>query len=414
MDDDRAQFLALYLTRFAAGFGYTTLLTLLPFFIEVLDPSALEIGLFTTGLTIAQTIAVVPLAYAGDRYDKRAVLLGSLAVTVGAYVGFILVETSTHFILARGLQGLAITGTGLMTLSLIGELSPPGKRANRIGTANAFRFAAAILGSVAAGGLYQRFGFDFVFTLLLVIVLPALVGVWLFVDRDETTVEGFAFTDLAVNDRIVTLSSFRVQYAVAVTMVRTWVPIYAGVAAARGGLAMGGLAVGIVVAAEKFTNMLFQPHTGRLSDRFGRARFVAFGGTAYGVVGLAVPLAPAIAAWLAVPDGIPVLSGFPPVFFALVGLNALLGIADSFREPASMALFADEGAEDGGVASSFGIRELVWRPGSMLGPMLGGYLMTQVGMAWVFYVGAATALTGVAAFLLVGTHLFGRDYLSSW
>jgi len=97
-----------------------------------------------------------------------------------------------------------------------------------------------------------------------------------------------------------------------------------------------------------------------------------------------------------------------------VGLNALLGIADSFREPASMALFADQGTEDGGVASSFGIRELVWRPGSMLGPMLGGYLMTQVGMEWVFYVGASTALTGVAAFLLVGTHLFDRSYLSTW
>ncbi|MFQ3295112.1 MAG: MFS family permease [Halobacteriales archaeon] len=414
MDDDRAQFLALYLTRFAAGFGYTTLLTLLPFFIEVLDPSALEIGLFTTGLTIAQTIAVVPLAYAGDRYDKRGVLLGSLVVTVGAYVGFILVDSSAQFILARGLQGLAITGTGLMTLSLIGELSPPGKRANRIGTANAFRFAAAILGSVAAGGLYQQFGFDTVFTLLLLILLPALLGVWVFVDRDETTVEGFAFTDLAVNDRIVTLSSFRVQYAVAVTMVRTWVPIYAGVATAKGGLAMGGLAVGIVVAAEKFTNMLFQPHTGRLSDRFGRARFVAFGGTAYGLVGLAVPLAPAVGGLVPATGAIPVVGAFPPVFFALVGLNAFLGIADSFREPASMALFADEGTEDGGVASSFGIRELVWRPGSMIGPMLGGFLMTSVGMAWVFYVGAATALTGVAAFLLVGTHLFDRSYLSSW
>ena len=414
MDDDRAQFLALYLTRFAAGFGFTTLLTLLPFFIEVLDPSSLEIGLFTTGLTIAQTVAVVPLAYAGDRYDKRAVLLGSLVVSVGAYVGFILVDSSADFILARGLQGLAITGTGLMTLSLVGELSPPGKRANRIGTANAFRFAAAILGSVAAGGLYQRFGFDFVFTVLLLILLPALLGVWAFVDRDETTVEGFAFTDLAVNDRIVTLSSFRVQYAVAVTMVRTWVPIYAGVAAARGGLAMGGLAVGVVVAAEKFTNMLFQPHTGRLSDRFGRARFVAFGGTAYGVVGLAVPLAPALGGLVPATGALPIVGEFPPVFFALAGLNALLGIADSFREPASMALFADQGTADGGVASSFGIRELVWRPGSMIGPMLGGFLMTQVGMAWVFYVGATTALTGVAAFLFVGTHLFDRNYLSTW
>jgi len=62
-------------------------------------------------------------------------------------------------------------------------------------------------------------------------------------------------------------------------------------------------------------------------------------------------------------------------FLPLLTCNALLGVADSLREPASMALFADEGTEDGSVASSFGIRELVWRPGSVLAPMLGGALM---------------------------------------
>jgi len=49
-----------------------------------------------------------------------------------------------------------------------------------------------------------------------------------------------------------------------------------------------------------------------------------------------------------------------------------------------MALFADEGTDDGGVASSFGIRELVWRPGSVAGPLIAGWLMIEVNMASVF------------------------------
>lgn len=51
-------------------------------------------------------------------------------------------------------------------------------------------------------------------------------------------------------------------------------------------------------------------------------------------------------------------------------LNGLLGVADTFREPASMALFADEGKGEG-ITSSFGVRSLVWKPGSVLAP-LGG------------------------------------------
>lgn len=44
-----------------------------------------------------------------------------------------------------------------------------------------------------------------------------------------------------------------------------------------------------------------------------------------------------------------------------------------------MALFADEG-EGEGIASSFGIRSLVWRPDAILAPMVGGYLMSNIGM----------------------------------
>ncbi len=84
------------------GFGLVTLLTLSPTYIDLFDPS---------GFVIA------------------------------------LVATSGQFIGARALQGIAVTGAGLTSLALVGELAPPGQRANHIGTANAWRFAAAILGT---------------------------------------------------------------------------------------------------------------------------------------------------------------------------------------------------------------------------------------------------------------------------
>jgi MFS family permease len=343
------------------------------------------------------------------------VLLFALGLGVFVYALFPLVETSVAFIGVRALQGLVMSGSGLMTLALVGELATPGTRANAIGKANAARFAAGIGGAISAGYLYDVFGFGVVFAVIVTVLAVATVAVWVYIPRDETTVRGFPFTDLALNERVITITSFRAQYAVAVTLVRTWVPIYAGVSAAKGGLGFeAALAVSLVVVAEKLTNMLCQPFTGRISDTHGRALFVFVGGGAYGLVALAVPFAPAVGTALSLPATFPLVGDLSAAFLPLLALNGLLGVADSLREPASMALFADQGTKDGGVASSFGVRDLVWRPGNIAAPLLGGWLMADVGMRWVFYAGGGFALTGVAAMLAVGTYFHGPSALTEW
>jgi len=454
VNEHRLQFWSLYLSRFATGFGYSTLALLIPFYIEVLNASDFMGGLFITGFTLAQTIVVIPLAWAGDRYDKKKVLLAVLSVSVLAYVAFANVQPigdavataasllgvelgtgfadSTAFIGVRALQGVAVTGSGLMTLSLVGELADHGERANAIGKANSVRFLASILGMIIAGGLYQVVGFTPIYTVIVVAFALGLAGVWLYLPADESRSYGNPFAGLALNERIITLTSFRAQYAVAVTVVRSWVAIYAGVSAARGGLAYAALAVSLVLVAEKLTNMLCQPFTGRLSDSYGRSLFVFAGGGAYGLVALAVPFTPAIGGAIGLPGtyelivpsllsdltgvgaGYSLLGKLGPAFVPLLVINGLLGVVDAFREPASMALFADEGADEGGIAASFGIRELVWRPGSVLGPVLAGWLWSQYGIETVFFVGGAFAITGAVTFAVVLTHFHGRGALTEW
>lgn len=410
---DRFRFYPLYLTRFVGSLGYITLLTLLPTYIEQLGATGVVAGLFVTALGIGRTVAIVPLGWGADRYDKRAILFVSLLLSAVAYGLFTTVETSTGFILARALQGLGLVGTGMVSLALVGDLAAKTERANQIGKYNAWRMAAGIVGTLGAGALYDYYGFAPIFAALVVLFVVAILGIWLLVDADDSRVEGFAFFDLALNERILTITSFRAQYAVAVTLVRNWVPIFVGLSVARGGLALSATAVGAVLAAEKFTNMLGQPFTGRLSDRYGRGLFVAVGGLCYGVVALAIPLAPAAGQALGLSTTVPVLGLVPGGFFVLVGLNGLLGAADSVREPASMALFADEG-KGSGITSSFGIRGLVWRPGALFAPLLGGYLMDGVGMEWVFYVGGATAITGVLTMVGIVSTRYGPRELGRW
>jgi MFS family permease len=444
LNDDRLQFPALYLTRFATGFGFATLVVLLPTYVTQYDPSGIMLGLFTAGFTLAQTVAVVPVAYLGDARDKRNVLVGVLALGVIAYLGFAALDAFTGgewaFVGVRAVQGAAVTGSGLLSLALVGDRSPPAETAAFIGKANSWRLLAGILGGGVSSILYEAYGFGVVYSVIVGLLSLAMTGLVFVLAPDESRVDGFPFTDLAVNARILTLTSFRAPYAVAVTLVRTWVLLYAGVEAAQGGLAFAAFAVSVVYGAERFTNMLCQPYTGQLSDRFGRAMFVAAGGGAYGVVALAVPFAPDVGATLSLPAlselgrGVATLPGVTAFvnagvvagvienvlgrpgesFVVLVALNGLLGVADSFREPASMALFADEGSDGDGVASSFGIRELVWRPGSVIAPLVGGVLTKQVGYAAVFYVGGASALVGVGAFLAALWYTQGAAALTSW
>jgi MFS family permease len=408
---DELQFSSLYLTRFAASFGFMTVLTLLPDYIDALGATGVTIGLFVTALELARTVGIVPLGWAGDRYSKRLILVGALIVSALAYLAFARVTTVPGFLVARFLQGLGLTGTGLLSLALVGELAPNDGRANRIGKYNSFRMAAGIAGTIGAGVLFALTGFDVLFGLLTILLIVATGSVWLFVDSDETTVTGFAFTGFAVNRRIVTLTSFRAQYAVAVSLVRNWAPIFVGVSVAQGGLAYGTVVVGAVLAAEKTTNMLFQPLAGRFSDRQGRALFVFLGGAAYGVLALAFPFAPSLDGLLTL--SVPMAGEITGAVVVVLVLNGLLGIADAFREPASMALFADEGKGEG-IASSFGIRALVWKPGSILAPLFGGWIMGQFGIEWVFFTGGVAALTGVTTFLAVLSWNHGSRALGQW
>jgi MFS family permease len=341
------------------------------------------------------------------------VLVVSLISSAIAYALFLSVDTSLGFVLARTLQGLSMVGTGMVSLALVGELATPDEQARQIGKYNAWRMAAGVIGTLGAGALYDFYGFDPIFAGLVTLFILAILGVWLLVEADDTRIKGFAFFDLALNERILTITSFRAQYAVSVTLARNWVPIFVGLSVARGGLALSATAVGAVIAAEKFTNMLGQPIMGRLSDTYGRGLFVALGGIGYGLVALSIPFAPAIGQSIGISATLPVLGTVPGVFFVMLGLNGMLGLVDSFREPASMALFADEG-KDSGITSSFGIRSLVWRPGALLAPLLGGYLMDSVGIEWVFVVAGVTALTGVTTFFGIVTVRYGARELVRW
>lgn len=71
LSQDRLRFSSLYLTRFAASFGFMTVLTSLPDYIEALGVTGMTVGLFIVALELAITAGILPLSWADDRFSKR-------------------------------------------------------------------------------------------------------------------------------------------------------------------------------------------------------------------------------------------------------------------------------------------------------------------------------------------------------
>ena len=88
------QFSSLYLVKFASSLGFITVLTLLPKYINLLQPTGVVVGVFVSALSIARVSAIIPLSWAGDRYDKRTLLLFALGVSVLAYLLFGIIDSS--------------------------------------------------------------------------------------------------------------------------------------------------------------------------------------------------------------------------------------------------------------------------------------------------------------------------------
>jgi MFS family permease len=174
---------------------------------------------------------------------------------------------------------------------------------------------------------------------------------------------------------------------------------------ARREFGISAFAIGWILAGGKLTKSIVQGYVGDLTDRVGRKPyFVAAGALLYGLGTALVPLA-------LYAEGVvdPVtLAAFGRsvelggAFFALFAAYGVLGIADSVRLPASMALFVEEGERFDSVASSMSLRSISWKVGQVAGPVFVGVVKD--------YVSTEAAFLTAAGFIVVATGVFALSY----
>jgi len=400
------EFLALASTAFARSQAYSTIIIALALYADMFDTTGTVEGLFGTAFAAAQLLIVLPLGRYIDLRNSKRLLLVGLVVNVGVFVGFTYVSSVEHVILLRMVQGLGASILWITGTTVVGEISPDDSRGLWIGTYNQVGAFSSLLGDVFGGLLLYLYGFGLTYAVLSMFTVGAFVAVLAALrddpggtaDPEEAT--GLeTIRDLLGRRAIQALVFFRGSFSVGKMAVIIFLPIYA-----RTGFGINAFLIGGIMAGGKLTKAVTQGWVGDLTDRVGkRERFILAGALVYAVGVALIPLAgfaegrvPSVTV-----AGFGAEMALPGAFFVLFAAYAVLGIGDSLRLPASMALFVEEGEYFDAVGSSLSLRSIAWKVGQVGGPVLVGAIWDATSVLVAFWTAAAFIVvsTGVFAYL---------------
>ena len=398
------EFAALAGTAFARSQAYSTILLALALYADQFGTTGIVEGLFGTGFALVQLLVVLPLGRKIDTGNAKSYLLAGFVINLVVFAGFIFVETAVHVVLIRMVQGLGASILWVTGSTIIGEISPVGERGRWLGSYNQFGAISSLAGDLVGGYLLYVHGFTFTYVVLSGITLVTFALVWAFLRsnpggrKDPEEAGGVeTFRALVARPMVRALVTFRFTFSVGKMAVIIFLPIYA---VTEFGIPL--FATSWIMAGGKLTKALTQGYVGDLTDRIGRRHlFVTLGAGLYGLGTALIPLA-AYFDGTVTPVRVEafghtqVLGG---AFFALFAAFSLLGVADSIRLPASMALFVEEGEEYDAVASSMSLRSISWKVGQVVGPLIIGGVKD--------FVSSEVAFLAAAGFVAFATTVFG-------
>ena len=398
------EFVALASTAFARSQAYSTILIALALYADLFGTTSTVEGLFGTAFAFVQLLIVLPLGRAIDTGNAKRFLLGGLLLNVLTFVGFAAVGDVTGVIVMRVLQGIGASVLWITGSTVVGELSPDAERGRWLGTYNQVGAFSSLAGDLAGGFLLYVYGFTTTYAVLSLITVGATLAVWSFL-RDEpggrTDPEAATGTEtlarLMNRAAVRALVVLRLGLSFGKMAVIIFLPIYAHTK-----FGMSPLVVGGILAGGKLTKSLLQGVVGGYTDRVGhKHHFVIAGALVYALGAALIPLAEYAGVFfpaVRIPTTGVTLT---PAFFVLFGAFAVIGVADSLRLPASMALFVEEGEHFDAVAASLSLRSIAWKVGQVLGPFLVGVIWdaTSVLVAFLTAAGFIVVATGVFASL---------------
>lgn len=318
-----ARTLTLILVAALGALSGTIFLPSLPHMAEAFGVSYGTMQIAVAGymlVSVPVQLAVGPLS---DRYGRRPVLVGILALFALASLGTLMAASAALFLACRLLQA-AVASSMTLVRAVIRDTSDTAGTASRTGYVTFGMAAVPMLGPLAGGALEERFGFLGPAALLAVLGLGVLALVW--ADLPETHPNPGAGSARALLSEAPLLVRDRRFWGYALSAAFGSAAFFAlvggGALVAADLFGLTPTATGVALGAPSLGYALGNYLSGRFALRLGIDRLAAWGGIV-ATVGLGASLAVTLV-WGATPE-------------ALFGFCILLGIGNGLALPATMA-----------------------------------------------------------------------------
>ncbi len=154
---------ALTLAVLAVGLDGTILSVALPTLATALHASESDLQWFTSGYLLVLAAAMLPAGMLGDRYGRKKIMLGALALFGLGSVACAYATSPNWFIAARALLGIAGAGVIVMALSALTILFSEEERPKAVGIWAAANFVALPIGPILGGWLLSNYWWGWVF-----------------------------------------------------------------------------------------------------------------------------------------------------------------------------------------------------------------------------------------------------------
>ena len=338
---------------------------------------ALGIALAAYAVPIA--LLALPLGRAADRIGRRLLLLGGLALVAAGSVFVAVSDSFGALIAARVVQGIGSASSWIAALALVSDSAPEGKRGQWLGVALGATSVGSIAGPALGGVAAEVLSFEAPFLIFAGLALALLIAAWLVLPweapRSRPAVPALSAIMRSVRSATGAWSAtISLTSAGVLGLIEVVAPLDLD---AR--LGVSSAAIGLLFAGSIAVDAALSPVGGRWGDRRGRL------GPA--ITGLAVS---ALSALL-----LAVLPGVAGTAIALAVYGAGFSLAFAAAVP-----WLDEAFEETERGLAYGVQNLLYAGGYVIGPIIGGVLL-ELGGADLAYILTAAALAACTIALAI-------------
>ena len=355
------------------------IMPLFPLFLDSHGASEMEISTVISLSSLATTALMIPVGFLMERVGKKRILIIGLLIWT---VTPVFIGSASDWRSVAPLYmfyNLAEVFVGPARMTMIAEYATPESQATVFGIMSMDWAVGGIVSPPLSGFLAERSGWQLPFQVAAIVMALSLVPAFMLKDKEGGTQE----------ERVSAFNIFRREYLTTISLffifacalstgqsvVGTMLPIFL-----KNQMDLSLSSIGLFFTGSSVLSLLTQVPGGWLADRYGRKRVI---------LAFLLPIPFIFSAWAMVSDWVAML-----VLYSLFA--GCLGMMGS----ASLALMSDSfPSELKGAA--FSVRMTGFRMGSIVGPLLGGYLYSSLSPKSPFIAAALLFFIGIPLVYLI-------------